>query len=54
MFPYITIPLPTEDPFKKVSLKPVFDNLNSEEGLYEFRKKGMTSKNLASYLLKHL
>ena len=36
------------------SLKAVFDELDPTVGLYEFRKKGTTSKNLASYLPKHL
>ncbi len=45
---------PTEDPFKKISLEPVFDKFNPKEGLYEFRKKGMTNKNLAFYLSKYL
>ncbi len=47
-------PSPTEDPFKEVFLKVVFDKLDLTVGLYEFGKKGTTSKNLASYLLKHL
>ncbi len=45
---------PAEDLFRKIPLEAVFDELDPKEGLYEFRKKGMTSKNLASYLLKHL
>ena len=32
----------------------VFDKLDPTVGLYEFGKKGTTSKNLAFYLLKHL
>src|SRR6266540_2084201 len=47
-------PSPTEDPFREVPLEVVFDKLDPKEGLYEFRKKGTTRKNLASYLLKHL
>ncbi len=49
-------PLPslTEDPFKEVSLKVVFNKLDPIEGLYAFRKKGTSSKDLAFYLLKHL
>ncbi len=47
-------PSPTEDPFKKVPLKVVFDELDLKKELYEFGKKEMTSKNLASYLSKHL
>jgi len=45
---------PTEDPFKEVPLEAIFDELDLKEGLYEFRRKRMTSKDLASYLLKHL
>ncbi len=45
---------PTEDPFEEIPLKPIFDELDPKEGLYEFGKRGTTSKNLASYLLKHL
>src|SRR6266508_3190745 len=47
-------PLPIKNPFKEVSLEAVFDKLDSTVGLYEFRKKRMSSKGLASYLLKHL
>ncbi len=47
-------PTPTEDPFKEVPLLPVFDELDPTEGLYEFGKKGTTSKNLSSYLPKNL
>src|SRR6266498_3144487 len=45
---------PTEDPFKEVPLEAVFDKLDPTVGLQEFGKKGTTSKNLASYLPKHL
>src|SRR6266508_1397048 len=47
-------PSPTEDPFKEVPLNPVFDKLDPTVGLYEFGKKGITSKGLASYLPKNL
>src|SRR6266542_3401413 len=48
-------PSPTEeDPFKEVPLNPVFDELDPIEGLYEFGKKGTTSRNLSSYLPKNL
>jgi len=50
----LSSPSPTEDPFKKVPLKVVFDELDLKEGLYEFRKKGTISRDLASYLPKHL
>ncbi len=49
-----SLPSPIEDPFKEVPLEAAFDNLDLEEGLYEFGKKEATSKDLASYLLKHL
>ncbi len=52
---YISLsPSPTEDPFREVPLKAVFDKLDPKEGLYEFKKKGTTSRDLASYLSKHL
>ena len=44
----------TEDPFRKVYLETVFDKLNPKKGLYKFGKKKTISKDLASYLLKHL
>src|SRR6266545_7407360 len=47
-------PSPTEDLFKKVPLNAVFDELDLTVGLYEFGKKGTTSKGLASYLPKNL
>ncbi len=47
-------PSSIEDPFKEVPLEAAFDKLDPKEGLYEFRKRGTTSKDLASYLLKHL
>jgi len=50
----LPLPSPTEDPFREVSLEAVFDELDPKEGLYKFEKKGTTSKDLASYLLKHL
>src|SRR6266545_1211869 len=37
-----------------IAYEVVAGRLDPKEGLYEFRKKGTTSKNLASYLLKHL
>ena len=40
--------------FEEVSLKLVFDEVDLTEGLYEFGKKGTTSRSLASYLPKHL
>ncbi len=45
---------PLEDPFKKIPLEAVFDELDPKEGLYEFGKKRTTSKDLASYLPKNL
>ncbi len=51
------LPSPTEDPFKKVPLKVVFDPSELKEGLLEFRKrksKGTFSKNLIQFLPKHL
>jgi len=47
-------PSPTEDLFKEVPFEAVFDKLDPKEGLYKFRKKRTASKDLASYLLKHL
>src|SRR6266542_4344454 len=47
-------PSPTEDLFKEVPLTAVFDELDPTVGLQEFRKKGSTSRNLASYLPKNL
>src|SRR6266511_2019741 len=47
-------PSPTEELFKEVPLLPVFDELDLTVGLYAFRKKGTTSKDLASYLPKNL
>ena len=47
-------PSSTEDPFQEVSLEAAFDKLDPKEGLYKFRKKRVTSKDLASYLPKHL
>jgi len=47
-------PLPIEVLFKEVPLEAVFDELDPTVGLQEFRRKGTTSRNLASYLLKHL
>src|SRR6266542_4422846 len=47
-------PSSTEDLFKEVPLEAVFGRLDLKEELYEFRKRGTTSRNLASYLLKHL
>ncbi len=44
-------PSPTKDEFEEVPLRPIFDGTDE---LYEFRKKGTTSKDLASYLLKNL
>ncbi len=40
-----------KDEFKEVPLRSVFDGT---DGLYEFKKKEATSKDLASYLLKNL
>src|SRR6266508_5764860 len=47
-------PSPTEDLFKEVPLLPVFDELDPTVGLYEFGKKGTSSKDVASYLPKSL
>src|SRR6266540_1445257 len=53
---HTSLPLlsPTEDPFKEVPFEAVFDELDLTVGLYEFRRKETTSKDLAFYLLKHL
>src|SRR6266498_2149527 len=44
-------PSPTKDEFEEVPLRSVFDGTDE---LYEFRKKGTTSKDLAFYLPKNL
>src|SRR6266542_1290764 len=46
-------PSPTEDPFKEVSLFPIFDELDPTRGLDTFTR-GTTSGNLSSYLPKNL
>ena len=47
-------PTSTEDSFKKIPLKTVFDEENLTEEIQEFEEKGTTSKDLTSYLPKHL
>jgi len=47
----------TEDSFKEILLKPVFDPSKLKEELLEFRKKidkGTSNKDLIQFLLKHL
>jgi len=49
--------LPTDNSFKKVFLKPVFNPSELEEELLEFRKKKdekSSGKGLVQYLLKNL
>ncbi len=51
------LPLPTEDSFREVSLKPVFNPSELGEGLLEFEKKkdkGMSNKNFVQFLPTHL
>ncbi len=45
---------PTENLFREVPLEAVFNQLDPTVGIYEFERKGTTSRNLASYLPKNL